>query len=305
MNAKRRGTDAVGHHLKWLSAPFVIAILLSLLVPAASAGWNYRKQIEIDHTKVAGDLTNFPVLISITDSDLAAHAQPDGGDIVFTNEANSTRYDHEIEYFNKTSGELVAWVKIDSLSSSTNTTIWMWYGNSNCPNQENATGVWDSNYKLVQHLAETTGTHYDSTANDNDGTPHGGNLTQNAPGKINGADEFHTNQNDTYGDYIHCGNDSSLNITGDITIEAWVKNIAKWKQSVVGRYNVTSPWPGYGFAISIPGDAGKACYWSSKHGSWVAETVSERLDQDGKWHHIAIAVSGTTGNFYRDGERVE
>jgi hypothetical protein len=33
-------------------------------------GWTCRKQITIDHTKVAGDLTDFPVLISITDASL-------------------------------------------------------------------------------------------------------------------------------------------------------------------------------------------------------------------------------------------
>lgn len=165
---------------------------------------------------------------------------------------------------------------------------------------------------MVQHLDEVSGMRYDSTANNNDGTPYGGNLTD-VQGKIGGANEFHTDRHsdgsDTYGDYINCGNDSSLNITGDITIEAWVKNIAKWNQRIVTRHHVTTPWYGYSFGISIKciNAPGKACYWysqSSQHKSWVTETVNERLDdyqQPLVWHHIAIVVNGTTGNFYRDG----
>lgn len=75
-----------------------MAILLLLsLVPTASAGWQARKPIEIDHTKVVADLTDFPLLISITGTDLAADAQDDGDDIVFTDDSNSVKYDHEIE----------------------------------------------------------------------------------------------------------------------------------------------------------------------------------------------------------------
>jgi hypothetical protein len=43
-------------------------------------GWHYRKQITIDHTKVAEDLTNFPVLIYTTDNDLLQKAQHSGED---------------------------------------------------------------------------------------------------------------------------------------------------------------------------------------------------------------------------------
>jgi len=168
----------------------ITAVLLLVVstLPVASADWQYQKLIEIDHNKVAADLADFPVLINLaSDSDLAAHAQDDGDDIVFTNSANTVKFDHEIEYFNGTTGELVAWVRIPSLSSTTNTTIVMRYGNLGCGSQENATGVWDDNYRLVQHLEETSGTHYDSTQYGNDGTKSG-EVTQDATGMIDGAD---------------------------------------------------------------------------------------------------------------------
>ena len=78
-----------------------LLISLAAIGTAASAdGWEYRKNITIDHDKVDADLTNFPVLINITDADLMDRAQPDSGDIVFTSEDNSIGYEHEIRCFN-------------------------------------------------------------------------------------------------------------------------------------------------------------------------------------------------------------
>ena len=48
----------------------------------------------------------------------------------------------------------------------------MYYGNPTIANQENPTGVWDDNYAFVQHLNDDpTGTIYDSTTYQHQGTP--------------------------------------------------------------------------------------------------------------------------------------
>ncbi|MBU1941644.1 MAG: DUF2341 domain-containing protein, partial [Candidatus Thermoplasmatota archaeon] len=100
-------------------------------------GWQYRKNITIDHTKVAGDLTNFPVLISLTDTDLRDKVQPDGDDILFMNDSGiAHRLWHEIESYEYTTGEIVAWVNVSNLNSSTNTSFFMYYGNPNCTEQQ-------------------------------------------------------------------------------------------------------------------------------------------------------------------------
>ncbi|MEA3488317.1 MAG: DUF2341 domain-containing protein, partial [Euryarchaeota archaeon] len=139
------------------SIVFVVLVVLLpfLVVPMASASdWGYKKAIEIDHNNVATTLTDFPVLISMTDADLRDDAQDDGDDIAFFLE--TTQLAHEIESFNGTTGELQAWVNVPTLSSATNTTIYMYYGNATCESQENVEAVWDDNFKMVQHLAETT-----------------------------------------------------------------------------------------------------------------------------------------------------
>ncbi|MFX1594311.1 MAG: hypothetical protein ACFFCL_16595, partial [Promethearchaeota archaeon] len=75
--------------------------------------FSYYKVITIDHTKVNGSgyHHNFPVLISIIDSDLDDKAQTDGDDIAF---ANVTVWlDYEIElydpYYSGTEAQLIAW----------------------------------------------------------------------------------------------------------------------------------------------------------------------------------------------------
>lgn len=211
----KQGILEAGTMINRLLTLLLTGLLLASTIPIAGAdpGWAYRKAITIDHTKVAGDLTDFPILINLaSDSDLAAHAQDDGDDIRFVNSDNTLKLDHEIEYFNGTTGELQAWVRIPKLSSLTDTTIYMYYGDPTCGNQENVTGVWDANYVMVQHLEETSGIHYDSTSNGNDGTAYGG-LNQDILGQIDGADDF-----DGVDDYIDCGNDESLNISDAIAL---------------------------------------------------------------------------------------
>ena len=105
------------------------------------AGWTYRKSITIDHTKVSADLASFPVLVSITDSNLASHARADGYDILFTDSGGSTKLNHEIELYTSATGKLVAWVNVPNVSSSVNTVLYMYYGNASASNQQNPTAV--------------------------------------------------------------------------------------------------------------------------------------------------------------------
>ena len=62
-----------------------------------NSSWKYRKAVTIDNTKVEENLSNFPVLISITDTDLRDDAQNDGDDILFTSSDGTTKLSHEIE----------------------------------------------------------------------------------------------------------------------------------------------------------------------------------------------------------------
>ena len=207
-----------------------LLIIAALVLPATGmdvakadpswydSSWQYRKKITIDHTKVVADLTDFPLLISLaSDSDLASSAQSSGDDILFTASDEVTKLNHEIENFDGTTGELVAWVKIPSLSASADTDIYMYYGNDSATSQQNPIGVWDSSYVMVQHLEESSGQHLDSTSNDIDSTSV--TVTQQGAdiGQIAGADEFNGS-----GDYVGLSGTGTLS-NNTYSVSAWIK----------------------------------------------------------------------------------
>ena len=188
------------------------------------AMWLFRKKITIDPANVADDLTDFPVLIDITDADLATYAQSNGDDLAFTDD-NAMQLDHEIEFYDTGTGHVVAWVNVPDLSSTEATVLYLYFGNSTADNQEDVAGTWDSGYVMVQHLDETTGPHFDSTINANDGTPVDV-FSQDAPGKIDGADEFDDPLTPAE---INVGTDASMDVFGpnqDFSIFLWVKRDA-------------------------------------------------------------------------------
>jgi hypothetical protein len=81
-----------------------------------------------------------------------------------------TKLDHEIERYNSSSGELIAWVKIPLLSSTTDTVIYMYYGNPDATDQQNIEGVWSNGFVGVYHMVEETGNINNSASSTNDGT---------------------------------------------------------------------------------------------------------------------------------------
>lgn len=60
-----------------------------------NSDWLYRKKITLK--QASSTLSNFPVLVSLSDTDLAARAQADGDDILFTSSDGTTKIPHEIE----------------------------------------------------------------------------------------------------------------------------------------------------------------------------------------------------------------
>jgi len=155
-------------------------------------GWEYRKQITIDHTQVADDLNNFPVLVSTTDSDLRDKAQNDGDDILFMDDTGvANKVYHEIEWFDDSSGELIAWVSVEDVSSDDDTVFYMYYDNPSCSNQQFPERVWITDYEAVYHLNDKTSSSIeDSTFNDNDGVKKSANNPIEENGKIGFAQEF-------------------------------------------------------------------------------------------------------------------
>jgi hypothetical protein len=251
--------------------------------------WSYRKTLTIDATKVgAGGVTDFPVLVSITDADLRDKAQADGDDIIFTASDGTTRLSHEIERYVSSTGELIAWVKVPSLSSAANTDIYMYYGNPSVGNQQDAAGVWSNGYVGVWHLKETTGgagAIKDSTSNANHGTDANGPALGSA-GQVGNAVSF-----DGVDDLVDLGTGSSLNVSY-LTIDFWVK---------------ANSWVTDG-GILAKGDDTYRQYWIWTYGGAVSFEVDEGTLQNsawtpalGQWTHLALTYDGVNVTTYRNG----
>lgn len=225
-------------------------------VPWYNSSWLYRKKITIDRTAVSGgvDLTNFPVLINSVDVSLAAHAQSDADDILFTAADGTTKLSHEIEKFTAGTGSLQAWIKIPTLSATTDTVIYMYYGNSAVSNQQDVSNVWDSNYIFVHHLASLneSNQHDDSTINNLDFTTVNASTPSANIGIIGFADGFNGSNQVTPRPYNSMSHNTLLNPTSDLTIEAWVKpnELKSTNQYIMIKKNGLSPFESYGLYAS-------------------------------------------------------
>lgn len=195
---------------------------------AYSNGYTYRRTITIDPAQVAGasNLSDFPVLMSFSQDDFKTTGNgghvtdSQGDDIIFTSDAaGTTKLDHEVERYNASTGEVTMWVKVPTLDTSSDTVIYMFYGNSSVTSsQEVITGTWDSNYKGVWHLHETSGQHLDSTSNNNDSTSVSVTSQGTAAGKFSGADDFNGTSNS-----VSIPDSATLDLTNVGTIEAWMR----------------------------------------------------------------------------------
>ena len=228
-----------------------------------NTSWKYRKKITVDSSKVAGTShSNFAVLVNRTDSELrhtgsGGHVgKTNGGDILFTSSDKTTKIKHEVQLYTSTTGELIAWVKIPTLSGTANTDIYMYYGNAAASDQQDKVNTWDSNYELVYHMNNATsggtGAVKDSTSNTNDGDS---SDTSSGTGKIGDCLTFGT------GDEVKVPNDSTLEPTSAITLSCWVKptTTSGWRMFVTypqvdGTH--TSPYFRYGNFMNTGEDQG-------------------------------------------------
>ncbi len=193
----------------WKHKVFTFQTKMKMVFNPFDEGWKYRKNITIDHTQISGDLQDFPLLISIIDTDLRDKAQPDGDDILFMDgTGTATRLFHETENYNGSTGELIAWIKLPQVHDATDTRLCMYYGNPTCDNQQFPMFVWDEHYKAVWHMTDE----HDSTINSNDLTNYG--ATAGVSGQI-----YHCYRFDGMDDYMMFPD--IISSGKPLTIELW------------------------------------------------------------------------------------
>jgi Concanavalin A-like lectin/glucanases superfamily/Divergent InlB B-repeat domain/Domain of unknown function (DUF2341) len=294
-----------------MSAPF--SVTANFIV---SGTYLYSRSITIDHTKVPNtDQANFPFLFSGTDPMLKSPANgghvnsTSGFDIIFASDAAGTqKLDHEIESYNYSTGQFIAWVRIPALSHAANTVIYVLYGNSSInSSQENRTGVWDSNFKGVWHFSEDPNgaapQFKDSTSNGKAMTTAqsgGGVLTSSmstVAGKINNA--FYVNNYSEYHGYYAASTLPSGKGTSGATIEGWVSFPSLFATDINGE-NVfgteAGSYPGSTLRIRVKDDGTIFGEFGSEGYAVTGTPVSTNV-----FHHLALTYIGSTAWDYTTG----
>ncbi|HUW91734.1 MAG TPA: DUF2341 domain-containing protein, partial [Bacteroidales bacterium] len=247
-------------------------------------GYGYERNITIDYTKIAGgdNLYNFPVLINLTGlgflrtSPVGDIINANGYDLIFTDN-DYNKLDHQMEYYNGTNGDLIAWVRIPTLSSSANTVIKILYGNPQITTDPSVTSVWDSHYKGVWHLNNNSLN--DFTFYNKAGTPY--NSPTYPAGRIyNSLGLNGTNQ------YVEVINDPNINFAGNITVSAWVyMNLGARDQKIAGNQNNSSG--GYKFGIYTNNKVEFEIRNAANAPSLNREVAGGTVLSTGQWYYLA------------------
>jgi hypothetical protein len=206
-------------------------------------------------------------------------------------------------------GEAWLWTKVPSMSSTADTTLYLYYDRDHVDNtayvgdtgSTPARNVWDNNFKGVWHLTEdpsgATPQMKDSTSNANNGASAGSMTSgDQVTAEIDGGLDF-----DGSDDEVDCQNTASLQITPPLTIESWAKPASTGVyMGIAGKLvDSTFPYTYKGYALA-KADTDKFRFLVASSDS-IAIIDSNSAYAETNWHHIVGVRTNTTAYLYVDG----
>jgi len=267
--------------------------------------YGFSKTITLNTTTlgITSNLSSFPALLSIQDNDLIISTtctnkvyNPNGPnyDLAFVSGGSELYY--QVESYNQTTGTLLVWVQIPSLTYATNNTIAFYYGSTSPTVTHNTAffaNTWASDYKAVYHFNESaySGSVTDGTAGAHTGTTSGMTSADLVTGKIGTAYSFNGSSKK-----ITAG---TVSITGAFTLSAWVKlGATGLDQKIMTNQDATAYLSGgYKLAVyntNIPESESGAA-------SNRFTTPNPTAFAAGAWHYVQNVYTGTTLSTFVDG----
>ena len=101
-------------------------------------------------------------------------------------------------------------------------------------------------------------------------------------------------------DRIECGTDSSMNVTGDMTLSIWCKKDDTTYDYLFTRYNACSDNQAV-YALQVNTSGEPLCVIANAAGNGNVNGKSTTAVNDGAWHHVAVRVTGVTIEVWVDG----
>ncbi len=273
-----------------------------------NAAWNARKALTVNASQVPANITDFPVYINLTNlgTDFFSVVKSDGSDIRVTTSDGVTEVPIELVAINTSlqTGELH--FKAPSLSSTTNSTFYLYYGNSAATGyasttQFGAQNVWSNGYEAVYHLETSpANTMLDSTRFNRSLSQQGGmDASDSVAGAIGNAVDF-----DGVNDYLRNTTFSWPNASNTVTVTAW-NNVTTAETKNANLFGFTESG-GQRFATHGPwGDA--VLYWDFGTAGVPGRVSTSYASYRNKWSHVALTSPGAGGgnmSIYLDGSLI-
>ena len=277
--------------------------------------WGFRVPITINGDNVTEELTDFPVLLYLSDS---SGIGSDNVSFVFeeiANDANrkkiavvldddATECYVEIERWDNANKQAWLWVKVPTIATGDNTTIWLYYDASHADNDAHvgdigdavSQNVWSSSYVSVYHFAEGAGNAVDSVGN-NDGAVTGADY--GATGQIDKAYSYLGD------DRVIAPDDPSMNWNTELTVIQWVKvdNTGDTYEAFSNKYASGTPEREWSL-FKNHGIGGLYIHWGDPaDGTFEGTSISvNSILTSGVWRQIGFVFDNGAVSFINNGK---
>lgn len=243
--------------------------------------WAHRIEIPIDYTDgIGASVTWLPIPI-IIESGIARSKNSKDVSCIFdeltsddnrkkiacTKADGTTQLYVEIELWADATEDAVLWISRDGWVIDADMSFFIYYDVTEDDNTDYVADlgsrpeVWDSYFKMVQHMVNDNGNVDDSTSNNNDGTKKGAGEPAEVAGMIGKGQDF-----DGSDDNITIADAASIDLTSNQTVEFWF-NPDDWGTDYPGLFN-KSGIGAYGY-INIFGIASKTLVMARFNGNAV------------------------------------
>ncbi len=236
-------------------------------------------RIDVDGYAGSETLTNFPVLTRLSESilefDYGSFALAGGGDLLFTDGAQTVPLNHEVESWD-VGGESCVWVQVPELPDG-GTHIRAFWGNAAAGPNTLAPQTWSADFEGVWHMTEVSA--QDSTPHARHGVASGVPTLTN--GQINGSVNFVEANND----FVAATGYKGLVGTDARTLSAWIKttdgdaSVMSWGNNSAGQK--------WNFRVQSANGTNGAIRVEVNGGYNVGVTPVN----DDQWHYIAATFA--------------
>ncbi len=290
---------------------FTVFLVQNISLHAEDRWWDntfrYRKILTFNNARRSENLTDFPVLIKLTESNFDfSKVQTSGQDIRFIDADNSTQLSYEIEDWNYYAKKAIIWVKVPQVDAdSTSDYIYLYYGNSSANDAQSKSSVWNNHYLGVWHMNQDPGSSnvLDSTSNGYHALPAGAFSGALNDARVGKGISFTTSNKL----YYNATNAFRFPINQDFSVSIWTKeDLANNRafRAVIGTNWTGSPRVGWWF-LTWYGNPDSFFQIQNQNINVLTSTSTQTVNLiDGNWHHLTGVRQGDIARYYIDGNLV-